>query len=233
MKYTLYTVHVHTVHTYVKRHEGAMGNVFNVPWSWSNVRPADDRTKVVVFDLDRAFAAKDIQVHYAVTILLVITVWALLITIHVVEDLEKTKNLVVTVFSLLLVALTLVVSVRRVWIIKYNMLHPAIQLLTSSSGSAVSPRDTVPSAYALLHESSSTSKGTHFFGTFVGFLVVAVGTLLAATICLVMSTATVGVGIALAIVTTALFIAAVAFYRHHAGVHLNLLNTAAPLSTPV
>ena len=205
-----------------------MGNAFHVPWSWNDVTGKDDVTKRIVADLDRAFAAKDIQVHYAVTILLTAIVWALLITIHVVSDLNKSKDLIVTVFSLILVALALVVSVRRVWIIKYNMLHPALQLLQPVGSTATA---LVQSAASLLRGAASSSVGTHFFGTFVGFLVIGVMTLLAGAICLIVSSATVGVGIALSVVTTALFISSVAFYRRHVGVHLALIDAGSAAST--
>jgi hypothetical protein len=216
----------------------AMGNAFRVPWSWNDVTGKDDATKRIVADLDRAFAAKDIQVHYVVTILLTAIVWALLITIHVVGDLNAAKDLVVTVFSLILVGLALVVSVRRVWIIKYNMLHPALQLLQplgGGAGSGVVGTALVQSAASLLRGASSSSVGTHFFGTFVGFLVIGVMTLLAGAICLIVSSSTVGVGIALSVVTTALFISSVAFYRRHVGVHLALVDAGqgtSPYSLP-
>ena len=177
----------------------------SLPWSWSDVSTTDP----AVTRLDREFAARDTTILYAVVVVLVAMVWALVITVFVAGAGDATKTAVVTVFSFAMVVLAVAVTTRRLWIIKYHMVHPAIQMLSASgaAGSAV---------------------GQTMLGLMATSFIVAVFAFVAGGICLVASDASRGAGIGLCMATTALMILSGVFYRLHAGAFLAAVRDGAP-----
>ncbi len=144
-----------------------------LPWGWNDVKPnvlpglaAQTRSQghddgnltleAVIHRLDRTFVAKDTQVLYAVSAVLLAMIWALIITIYRVHDVYAKRDTIVTVFCLVLDAIAFLYAVRRIWILKFDMVHPALEMLgelnyRSASAIMVAPSSTStsppPAAY--------------------------------------------------------------------------------------
>ena len=189
------------------------GTASSYPWSWSDVSVTDPDVQ----QWDRQFAAKDVGVLYVVTLTLVAMMWALIITVFAVDDVNARLDVIVTVFSFSMVALALGITVRRLWIIKFYMLHPALSRLYDRPGAAF----------------SDVHNGRRMLAGMVVTFVAGIAVLVAGGICLVVGANTRGAGVGLCVGTTALFILSGTFYRLHAcsflaRVKTTLLHSAAP-----
>jgi hypothetical protein len=199
-----------------------------LPWSWSDVTGAsqtvDPVVQCTITTLDRKFAAKDTQVLYFVSGTLLAMIWALIISMYAVHDLDKSKNAVVAIFCLAMDVIAFLYAVRRIWIIKFLMVHPALGMLGQMQGSnpVASAVTTVGTQYDfLLRRESGVPMTNVFLGMMVACQAIAVVSLSAAAACLVGSdTTVVAAGIGLAAACSVAFVVSVVFYRKHAGVHL-------------
>lgn len=165
------------------------------PWTWSEVSTTD----ATVVELDRKFTASDLRVQYFLTLSLLALTWALILTVFIVDDLTgTTQRVVVAAFALALVLLSIAVSIWRMLVIKYGLLHPALKA-TGVPGDA----------------------GRRFMACSVSVFVVAMVGTVAAGICLVQdSNKAQAAGLGLCLTVTLLFILALFLYRRHAGVHM-------------
>lgn len=172
------------------------------PWTWVEVSDTDP----TVQRLDRRFTAKDVTVLYFVAFSLVTTVWAMIISVYAVDDVDLLRTVIVTVFSFAMVLLSIAVTAWRVWILKFDMVHPVLSLLSDAPGVQQLP-------------GTSDTGGRTMLGFMTCTFLVAILTFVAGGICL-RDANTRGAGIGLCVATTFLLLASSAFYRKHAGVFL-------------
>jgi hypothetical protein len=178
-----------------------------------------------VLDLESAFRAKDVTVQYGIAIILLVMTWALIVTVFAAKDMTNQRENVVRVYCLSMVALSLAVTMCRMWIIKYDMLHPALQLCPSQLTGAGAP--TAPTAYAVASDDLLARSVPQFEQTrrylvmMAACFGVGICTAVAGAVCLV-STAfdTQAAGVGLCMGTTLVFTLTNAFYRRHAGVYV-------------
>ncbi len=174
-----------------------MPSALKTPWTWAEVcgtRPDIQR-------LDRVFAAKDVAVLYFATLTLTAMVWALIITVLSVNDVDSMRAFTIVIFSFAMVVLAVAVTVRRIWIIKYCMVHPAMGILGTPA-------------------LTSDDGGRGMMAGMVVCFIAAMFTLAAGAVNLIVSHATRGAGVGLCVATTVLLLCSSAFYRKHAGVYL-------------
>jgi hypothetical protein len=178
----------------------------NTAWTWGQVasKVQSPELKAHIHALDAVFRAKDVAIQYAITILMIIMTWTLIITVfasgHSVVD--QREN-IVRAFCLFMMVLALVFAICRMWIIKFDMLHPALSLI---HGSGPAPAYEATRRYLL---------------GMVIYFVVGICTAVAGAICLLGSAyKTQAVGVGLCVATTFVLTLTSVFYRWHAGVHM-------------
>jgi hypothetical protein len=226
-----------------------------LPWGWIDVGVRDgssdnslseasrlgiSRINETITKLDRVFVAKDVRVLYSVAAALLAMIWALIICMYSVQDLQDSRDTVVTVFCLGLDVIAFVYAVRRIWILKFDMVHPALRILgqvvarrrsASASATASAPQeDLALSQTAFAYNSLADREGgimltNMFLAIMVTCMAIGILGFAAASACLLGRGRAVAAGIGLAAASSVAFVLSVLFYRKHAGVHLQHINT--------
>lgn len=221
------------MHTHTHFWKGNMTSCTRLPWGWQDVSPrapaGHEDAHTTITALDRAFAAKDTQVLYMVSGVLLAMIWALIITMYSVTNLQDSKNIVMAVFCLGLDVIAFLYAVRRIWLLKFLMVHPALGML-GQLNRPVTVAVTTGAYDHLLRGEAGIPLTNVFLGMMVACQAVAVVTLTAAAACLVGSNTAIAAGIGLAAASSIAFVASVVCYRKHAGVHLQQLKLQ--LQTP-
>lgn len=180
-------------------------------WMWDEVaqKVQNPVLRTRIMDLDAMFRKKDAAVQYHLTMILIVMMWCLVITVFASgQDVVDQRDNIVRVFCLTMVGLALLVTIRRMWVVKYHMLHPALTLLQADG-----PVSDVA------HNATRV-----YLCKMVFYIVVSICAAIAGAICLLGTTyKTQAAGVGLCVATTFVLRLTSLFYRYHAGVHMQAI----------